>query len=81
MAAIWAYDLAEVNLDSDAYEIEMELTGLDEDIDYECQFLVCNNDPLWPACENYNRVTPIVKNESIDFAGYLTGSLVVLFAI
>ena len=36
MAAEWAYDLAEVNSDGDAYDFEIKLTGLDEDTDYEC---------------------------------------------
>ena len=81
MAAEWGHDLAEVNSDGDAYDFEIKLTGLDEDTDYECQFLVCNNDALWPTCENYESGTPTVKNESTDFAGYLSGGLVVLLAL
>ena len=50
MAAKWAYGLAEVNSDSDEYDFELVLIGLDEKTEYKCQFLACNNDALWPTC-------------------------------
>ena len=50
MAAGWDYDLAETNLEDDVYEFDLQVIDLDEDTDYECQFLICNTDALWPTC-------------------------------
>lgn len=74
----WAYAAVTANT-----ELSLTVDGLDEDEDYECQFIACNDDPLWPTCENFANVTPIVLDEQTDddFAGYLTAGLAVLLAL
>ena len=81
MAAFWDYDLAVVNSDGDAYDFVLELTEMGEDTDYECQFLLCSTDMLFPTCQDYGSAAATVKTDSTSFAGYLTGGLVILFAL
>ena len=52
MAARWDYDLVEVNSEGNSYDFDLEVMDLEEDTDYECQFLICNTDALWPTCQN-----------------------------